>query len=341
MFLLAIAIGFAVWLFRGTKWSRREGSDEAGPRLARAVLIKGLGVLWVVAGVLQAQPDMFTTDFYYLYPKTVMPSLLQLAAEDQPAWLMHLMHTGSHIWGTQPILFNWFVIILQAGLGIVLLAGGRRAVAWALRISIPWGLLVWIGGEGMGGIFESGGSFFIGWPGSALLYAVAAIFALLPETVWKTRFPVYLKTALGVWWLWMAWLQLKPNSDFWQASGLMAVFGNAGTVKQPALLSYGVQQLALYVADHAVLVNLILGIIMLIIGVLHFLPSWSKWFLDVTFVWILWSWWFGQDFGTLFAGLGTDLNTAPVFLVITLAAWIGRVNLDQTQRPKLGVSGRV
>lgn len=329
--LLGIISSFITWLISGKRRLQRAEARGEHDGLGRLLLIKGLGVLWLVAGLLQAQPDMFTSDFYAWYPRNVMPSLIQQTAEGQPAWLLHLMHTGSTLWALQPIVWNWAVIVLQVGLGVLLLWGKFGWQTFALKVSVGWALVVWIGGEGMGGIFSTGEGFFTGWPGSALLYAFASFIALRYDQLRATGFSFYLQRILGLWWVWFAWLELKPQSVFWKTTGLLAVFGNASTVRQPALLSSVIQSFALFAANHTFTVNWILGLIMLGIGLLHFLNTWPKWVLDVTIVWLLWSWWFGQDFGTLFAGLGTDLNTAPVMVLLTMTAWFVRQSLPHAQ----------
>ena len=320
-FVLAAFVSLAWWL----AGFRRARKPSGNWYLGRQLLLKGLGILWILAALLQAQPDMFTPDFYAFYPQGVMPSLLQQAAQDRPLALAAFMHFSSQIWGLHPLLFNVLVMVLQGSIGLTLLFGKSGLLRVGLKLSLVWGLFVWILGEGMGGVFESGGSFFTGWPGSALLYSLGAVLLLLPEVLWQSgRVGQVVQRTLAIWWIAMAVLQALPQSGFWTSSGLLAIFGNSATVQQPWVLAAPVQAFALLVVNHAALLNLLFVLLLLSLGLLHLLPAWPKWTLDISLIWLLWSWWFGQDFGTLFAGLGTDVNTAPALILLTLAGWLAK-----------------
>ena len=152
----------------------------------RQILRYGLGGLWILDGLLQAQPNMFTTDFYAWYPPRIMESVLQTAADDQPAWLAAVMKDSAHIWGLHPILFNVGAILIQLLIGVLILFGRfGRVTRSALWLSIVWGAAVWVFGEGMGGIL-TGSTYFDGAPGAVLLYVIGAMLLLMPAQRWQS-----------------------------------------------------------------------------------------------------------------------------------------------------------
>lgn len=59
---------------------------------------------------------------------------------------------------------------------------------------------------------------------------------------------------------------------------------------------------------------------MLVLGVSYLFDRVSAWVLELTVVWLFFSWWMGQDFGVM-GGVGTDPNSSPVLALLLLAAW--------------------
>ena len=296
---------------------RASQQDISGRRLLRY----GLGILWVSAGLLQTQPDMFTPDFYAWYPPKIMESVLQSVADGQPGWLASLIHAGSYLWGLHPVLFNIGAIITQLFAGSLLLfARSRGGVRFGLWLSVAWAAMVWIFAEGMGGLLTAS-TYFDGAPGAAFLYIVAALLLLLPERHWRSRrIHRGLQFALAGFWFWMDVLQALPTSGFWMAGTLFSQFANAAATPQPYVLSFPMQVFALLTNMHPVGWNLLFVTIMMILSLGTVLWLRQRWFLVFSLAWFGWSWWFAQDFGNLFSGIGTDVNSIPVLALLFLTS---------------------
>src|ERR1700751_6040959 len=134
---------------------------------ARRKLQLALGVIWVLDGILQFQPSMFTKSF---------PDMLAASAHGNPGEV-----AGPITWSAS--LIDHHVVVLNAIFATIQLALGL-GIAWrptlrlALAASIAWSLAVWWLGEGLGGVLAGTTSPLNGAPGPVLLHAV------LPVLLW-------------------------------------------------------------------------------------------------------------------------------------------------------------
>ena len=147
-------------------WSRTSSiSDPASPRITRRRIQVALGLVWILDGLLQFQPAMFTTKF--------ATQVIAPAGAGQPGFVAGPLREAVRIILHQPAA-------LDAGFGLIQLTIGAgilfpRTARWALAASVAWALSVWYLGEGLGGLFGGGASLLTGAPGAALLYAVLAL----------------------------------------------------------------------------------------------------------------------------------------------------------------------
>ena len=131
---------------------------------ARRKLQLALGVIWVLDGILQFQPPMFTKSF---------PDMLAESAHGNPGVV-----AGPITWSAN--LIDHHVVVLNAIFATVQLALGL-GIAWrptlrlALAASIAWSLAVWWLGEGFGAILAGTASPVSGAPGPVILYAILAV----------------------------------------------------------------------------------------------------------------------------------------------------------------------
>lgn len=293
-----------------------------GHRLLRL----GLSLLWVIAGLLQMAPDMFTTDFYTFYPSSIMPSYLQQLAQDQPLWLNHIIHWGSVAWGHAPVMFNWMVIALQCGIGLSLgLSRNRRFTQIVLFLSVGWSLVVWVFGEGLGNIVSADNPGYLSAsPGAVVLYLAAAILLLLPYAYWMKRdVSRWIRVGTGVLWLGWAVVQAVVASN-WTGTTLMSAYANEGSLSQPTWMSAPIISYSLWLQGHAFAGNLILCVAMGALGVASLLFEWNRLLLAVSLVFLFWTWWFVEDFGAVFSGLTTDLNIAPILGLMVVCGYLMR-----------------
>src|ERR1044071_5681179 len=137
----------------------------AGPVLSRRRLEIALGGLWLLDGLLQFQPYMFTHAFF--------ADLLSMANMGLPGWLSGLLFRITNLLTAHPVAVNALFATLQVALGVGLI---WPRTAWLARpVSIAWALAVWVVGEGVGALFMPGTGALNGAPGAALLYAVLAV----------------------------------------------------------------------------------------------------------------------------------------------------------------------
>ncbi|MCL4541306.1 MAG: hypothetical protein M1396_03050, partial [Chloroflexi bacterium] len=290
----------------------------------------GLGALWLVDGLLQAQPAMFTGNF--------VSQVIKPAIQSAPMVTQPLLQQATELWQHAPVLFNALSIAIQLLIGLLLLTGWhRRWGTWGLWLSIGWGLLVWVGGEGFGGIFSGSASLLTGAPGSVLVYVFGAFLLVLPESRWQEKgFFEKLFRGLGCFWLAAAAYQMLPQQNFWTAKGLQAIFQASASSPQPAILAAPIRALAHAVVQQPVLWNAALVAAMALVGIYFLLGARWRWGVWVVAAILLFSWWMGQDFGALFSGLSTDPNTAAPLLLLTIALLLGRWSLLPSDRQGSG-----
>lgn len=299
------------------------------------VLRRGLGLFWVIAGILQFQPLMFTPDFYAWYPSRIMESIVQTAADGQPHFVVATVHLGSSIWSTHPVLFNAAAASLQLLIGLILLFGRGKLIYAGLVLSVIWGGLVWITAEAFGDVF-GGSSYFDGFPGAAVLYVISSIILL---ALWSGRnqrrsrsIQTGLKYLIAIYWFWVAYLQVTPSSGFWEARGLVEPFANEAAQPGPRFLALPVQSFSYVVQTNPGLVNIVVILLMLVMAFLTLFGLWNRVTMTIATIWLVWSWWFGQGFGGVFSGAGTDLNSIPVIGLWMVCLWVASRRLGAAQK---------
>ncbi len=317
-FLLAMLwVSVREWVPGSRTSFRPAAGDLAAEPRARQILRIGFGVLWILDGLLQAQPAM---------PLGLASNVTQPSADGSPGWVRGLVDFAAKGWTYHPVSAAAAAVWIQIGIGIWLLTAARGP--WSRLgglASVGWGLVVWIFGEAFGGIFAPGLSWLFGAPGAALLYAVAGGLVALPDRAWVgQRLGRAVLAVTGLFLAGMALLQAWPGRGFWQGSvgrqpGVLAgmVQGMAQT-SQPGFLSSWVQAFGTFAAAHGFAVNLVVVVVLAATGlalasgqraVLR--PAVGLLLVLCAVVWVL-----VQDLG-VFGGLGTDPNSmVPLALVV-------------------------
>ncbi|MHB8393299.1 MAG: hypothetical protein ACYDC5_02080 [Candidatus Dormibacteria bacterium] len=323
--LLEGAIVLAVLLAGGGyRWLRRRavgGRGQATGQLTeRGQEIRGrwflrrcLGAIWILDGLLQAQPGM---------PAGLPGGILSPAAAGQPSWLVALLHWETSVWQAHPVHLAVATVLIQVGIGATILGGGNsRLGRLALWGSIGWGVLVWAFGEAFGGLLAPGASLLSGSPGSVLAYMAAAALLLAPAEWWhRGAARRALEVGVGGVFLVGAGLQTLPFEGFWTPGGIGGTFSAVAKLPQPSLLSGPVRALGAIVATDPLLWNTILVAAMAGIGVTLCLGGMGRWVLAAALSWTAFAWWFGQDFGGFGTGVATDPNLAPLLALFLLTA---------------------
>ncbi|MEM3655106.1 MAG: hypothetical protein QXP58_01120 [Thermoprotei archaeon] len=290
---------------------------------SRRLVRIGLGALWLFDGLLQLQPQMFTSNF----PINVVGQAIQ--GLPNPIYKYSLSILEGYI---IPYIVAWnaFFASLQLLIGALILSKSTKQQTVGLTLSIVWSIILWVFGEGLGGIYTatmSGGIFpgtpslFNGFPGAALIYAWSSITLLLPERAWRLsgRFSPIRDGAALIFAV-SALIQLQPL--MWTAYGQASIFA-ANLDNLPTQLWFTVEWLARYSVSHPVAANTfeVVALFVAAIGVWGITPK--KWGYIYAITLLGFTWWFSLGLGGLLTGLGTDPNTPPliVLLMVPYILW--------------------
>ena len=272
---------------------------------ARKRIWYGLGILWLIDGILQAQPAMFTP----IFPDMV----LRPTMDGQPIWLSALLQFGISRWQQHPVFNDAMALLVQLLIGLLLITGyERRRGKVGLWLSLGWGVVVWVFGEGMGGLFSGSPSILSGSPGSAFFYIMLSIVLLWPITMWESgRLTSYLKSSAALYFFIGALWEALPSTGYWQSDNLMSVFGKSAGMPQPYWIRAEIEWVATSTYHHPVPWNL--GIIIMLCLIGYLILEENKFIFDsiILYLFLFMIWWMGQDFGFL-GGYGTDVNTIPL-----------------------------
>src|SRR5579875_1217987 len=238
---------------------------------ARRWLQLGLAAIWVLDGVLQYQPFMFTKAF---------GQMLAATAPGNPAVIAHPITWSAgiiehHLTGPNAAFAT---IQLLIGLGIA----WRPTIRPALAASVVWSVAVWWFGEGLGGVLTGGASTVTGAPGAVIIYALLAVL-LWPRRAASTGpragLPFAAAGAVGpraarVLWLvlWgsLAWFAIAPANRTPQGLHDMIAGMAPGEPSWLASIDRGGAGL---VAHQGLLASVVLAVALAVIAVGVFLPA--------------------------------------------------------------------
>jgi cytochrome oxidase Cu insertion factor (SCO1/SenC/PrrC family) len=307
----------------------------------RQVLRIGFGLIWLLDGILQAQPKMAVG----------LPSqVIEPTAASSERWVQVVVNWAGTAWSYHPMQAGAAAVWIQVGIGVWLLASVRGPLSrLAGVVSIGWGLVVWIFGEAFGGIFAPGLTWLFGAPGAVLVYCVAGALIALPERAWHSRkVGRFTLAGLGMFLVGMAVLQAWPTNGFWQGTvhgqpgTLAAMTASMAPTPQPHILSEWITAFTGFDEAHGFAVNLFVVVVLAVTGVVFatgrlrlIRPA-----LVVFVVVCLADWVLIEDFGFL-GGLGTDPNSMIPFVLLAVAGYLALAGAPEpaaepaTQRPAL------
>ena len=146
--LLLIAWGAARTAIFGSMAIAPGGTRPWREPRARLLLRVGFGLIWLLDGLLQAQPQM---------PGGLADQVIQPTATTSPGWVQSTVNFGVNLWDYHPIQAASAAVWIQVGIGLWLLVAVRgRSARLAGLAGLAWGLIVWVFGEAFGGIFAPG-----------------------------------------------------------------------------------------------------------------------------------------------------------------------------------------
>jgi hypothetical protein len=278
------------------------------PRVTRRGIQIALGWLWILDGLLQFQPAMLTRRFA---TQVIMP-----AGHGQPVFVSAPVSEVARIILHQPAVMDVFFGLIQVAIGVGMLH--TRTVRYALATSVAWASLVWYLGEGLGGLFGGDASLLTGAPGSALLYAVLAIAVWPGERNAGDQPARWTAAAWAVLWLGGAALQVLPWRDT-SASINMSLAMNASDA--PAWLAAIDNHLSALLPGNGVSIAVDLVALQVLIGLGVLMAGRARFAAVVVGIAVSLVYWVaGQDMGGFWSGVATDPNTAPLIVLLGVAA---------------------
>jgi cytochrome oxidase Cu insertion factor (SCO1/SenC/PrrC family) len=300
------------------------GLDGGGLKEAkgRRLLRIGFGLIWILDGILQAQPKMASG---------LASQVIEPTAAASPTWVQHLVNWGGTIWSYHPITSGAASVWIQVGIGLWLIVAAHGP--WSRLgglASVAWGLVVWVFGESFGGIFAPGLSWLTGAPGAVLIYMVAGALIALPEDAWRSpRLGRLLLGGIGLFFIGMAVLQAWPGRGYWkgvihgQPGTLSGMVQSMSSTPQPHFLSALLADFGSFAASNGFAVNLFVVIALAAMGAVFLtgqprLVRYAVWF---GLVFCLADWVLVEDFGFL-GGLGTDPNSMVPWIVLFTAGYL-------------------
>jgi hypothetical protein len=284
----------------------------------RRVLQLVLAGIWLLDGLLQYQPFMFTKAFGQMLAGT---------APGNPPVIARPITWDATLVEHHLVLLNtvFATIQLLLGLGIAF----RPTVRAALAASVAWSLGVWWFGEGLGGVLSGGASPVNGAPGGVILYALLAVLLWPADRDAAAPFvaarAVGARVARALWlvlWLSEAYFALTPANRAPQALNGMIAAMEGG---QPGWLAAIDRGAAALVAHQGLAASVVLAVALVLIAVAVYLPvraARAGLVLAIVVAAVIWA--AGQDFGMILAGGATDPNSGPLLALLALTYWPAR-----------------
>ncbi|HEY6495187.1 MAG TPA: hypothetical protein VIZ43_18075 [Trebonia sp.] len=293
---------------------------SSAPTAARVDLRRALqlvlAAIWLLDGVLQYQPFMYTKGFAQMLGGT---------AAGNPSVIAHPITWDANLVEHHLVLLNTIFATIQLllGLGIAF----RPTVRVALAASIAWSIGVWWFGEGLGGVLNGGADPLNGAPGAVIIYALLAVL-LWPADRAGARAPFVAARAVGtqvakalwlVFWLSQAYSALTPDNRAPQATNAMIAAMNSG---EPGWLAALMRGAASLVAGQGLATSVVFAVAFVLIAVGVYLPpAAAKATLVLAVVVSAVIWVFVQALGGILASGATDPNSGLLLALLALTYW--------------------
>jgi hypothetical protein len=292
--------------------------------------------------------------------------VITAAAQGQPGFVKGPMSFGANLFLSHPAVFNSLFALTQLTIGALIL--NRRSYKHGLFLSVGWGLIVWVFGEGYGGIFSGHTLLLMGAPGAVIIYVILAL-AVIPhtkstETQRKMAAAPWLVLVWAIIWLGGGIYQLLPGQNSTNDVAMMIAgnasgapgwlvtvdtksanfvhnLGKTGKLKSPTQIASSMnmtsaQMMHMSSEPYVALPSnpgywfiLVLAAVQFFVGLAALLPRlWRKAGLTVGIILALGFWVIGQSLGGYYTGLATDPNSGPLLILLALVIW-GCTDIDR------------
>lgn len=315
----------------------------------RRALQAALGMLWLLDAGLQLQPEMLSRRF--------SAEVLGANTMGPPNVLTDLIHTVALRVAAHPMAWDIAFAVVQALIGATLMS--RRFGNAALAASAAWGVMVWVVGEGLGGLLIPQASILTGAPGSALLYSGVSLMLLprnneapapsatsvpsgsaVPSASAVADAGLLGKRGSRIAWA-LAWigpslLELERANYAPRAISAQISAAASGEPWPVARMDHFLTTVTMGNGTPIAFFVLILGLLTGIWG-LRQSTTRAGLLLGIALASIYWV--AGQNFGAVFTGSSTDLNTGPAFILIALCLWPRALGAAGTTGGAAGAGG--
>ncbi len=274
-----------------------------------------LGAIWMLVGLLQFQSFMYTHG--------IVTEVFAPAAEHQWSIVGGPMKTIDSFYGHDLTLWNTLAAEIQCAIGLGLILS-KKTVKPALIVSFGWALSVWWFGEGFGGLTSNTlPSPLMGAPGAVILYAIIGLL-VYPTDKHEGRSPADLgplgdRGGLYAWsglWAMSAGLWLANVNRAKDATHEMI---KAMSEASPHWLARLQISIGNHTQGHGTTIAIVLAIVSLAVAIGVWMPL-RRPALVLGIVVSLAYWVFGQSLGGPFwSGNATDVNAAPLFVLLAVA----------------------
>jgi hypothetical protein len=292
----------------------------------RRALQLSLATIWLLDGILQFQPFMFTKNFaaMVIYP----------TVGSNPGLIAGPMNSALRIIADHPVGTNTAFACIQFALGLAI--AWRPTVKLGLAASVPWAIAVWWFGEGLGGVLSGSANPLTGAPGAVILYALLAVL------LWPSDKPapfhaaahVGAQAARALWfvlWASLAYFAMQPGNN---GPDAMHDTITGMVTGQPNWLTSIMNHAAGLTAGRGQTISIILALLLAVTACSVYLPyvRAQKAILVLAVVVAAVIWGVGEALGGVFTGMGTDPNSGPLLALLALAYWPIRAYANPTAR---------
>ena len=264
-----------------------------------------LGGLWILDGLLQLQPLMFTM--------SMIAAVLVPVQSGEPRWVIDLIGFVINLGTRHLYVFNFSIAAVQIGVGLAVILAGTSL--WPYLASFAWSLAIWVAGQAFGSLMGGQTTLWQGAPGSAVLYALVT-WAAWPRPDPRRR--IWITRSLSAIWALGALLQLQPA--FFTTNALsQAILQNTGG--QPVWLQWLLNASGGVIAAHPVFWTIALAVFEAAIAIGIWFPRTRRAGLAVSVLGAAAAWVLGQTFGMFFTWMATDPNSAPLLGILAAYCW--------------------
>ena len=290
------------------------GGVASGRRRTLQLVLAGI---WLLDGVLQFQPAMFTKNFAQMI---IYPTI-----GGNPSVIASPMSWAHDIILNHPVGTNTAFACIQIALGLAI--AYRPTAKLGLAASIPWSVAVWWFAEGLGGVLNGGADPLTGAPGAVILYALLAVLLWPVDEDAAAPFEaarfVGARAARALWlvlWGSLVYFTFASGND---SPGALAGKITAMVDSQPAWLASIMNHAANLTNGRDLAISIVIGVLLAGIAVSVYLP-WTavrRGWLVAALVFAAVIWVTAQALGGVFLGMATDPNSGPLLALVAVAYW--------------------